>query len=81
MDTTEPPFVDGTITCGRLRGFRVRVQDDIANTGGFLILTRHLDEGYDNWVESYRDLAPFFKESGWAVKWDEPLTKLARPSA
>ena len=63
----------GRITAGENAGFFVRVEDDSANTGGYLILCWRdgTDEGFDNWVEKLTDLDEFFMESGWNVEWLE----------
>jgi hypothetical protein len=51
------------------------VQDDLSNTGGYLILTSassdvgtDLGEGYDYWVLG-NELEHFFQDSGWQVDW------------
>lgn len=80
MSDRAPPFVDGRITAGTMAGWVVRVEDDDANTGGYLILfwDERSDDGGDYWVEHYDDLEPFFKESGWEVVWEAPLDTLLR---
>ena len=63
----------GKITTGELAGYFCRIEDDTANTGGFLILCwlDGTDQGFDNWVECAADLDQFFEESGWNVQWLE----------
>jgi len=55
---------------------RVRVADDLDNTGGFLIYEwwdgsngPNDYQGFDSWVETRDDLQQFFAESGWQVDW------------
>ena len=62
----------GKIIAGDELGNYVKVVDDAANTGGFLILTSSasdMREGFDNWVKDKDDLARYFKESGWVIQW------------
>ena len=63
----------GRITTGEHAGFLVRVEDDSANTGGYLILCSRngTSEGFDHWVENKTDLDQLFIESGWNVEWLE----------
>ena len=55
----------------------VLVHDDNSNSEGLLILELWTDSdgpnprgAFDSWVESIPALEPFFKESGWAVRWN-----------
>lgn len=77
MESVHTPIgVPGTITEGEHAGWRVRVDEDTHNTGGYLIIItpagnfRNDPDGADYWVESLLDLDPFFTESNWNVTWD-----------
>ena len=62
----------GHIRKGKSAGWFVLVQDDSANTGGFLILTaKDIDfkEGFDGWVENTSFLEQYFQEAGWEIDW------------
>ena len=62
----------GKITTGQNMGHYVKVIDDSADTGGFLILTgptSDLKDCYDNWVEDSNALQAYFTEAGWRVLW------------
>ena len=62
----------GRILAGKEQGRYVKVIDDEANTGGYLILTAagsDMQNGFDCWVESADMLQRFFEESGWVVEW------------
>jgi hypothetical protein len=62
----------GRIVAGQELGHFVKVIDDGANTGGFLILTAaaaDMTGGFDCWVESKEMLQRFFHEAGWIVEW------------
>jgi hypothetical protein len=69
----------GKIRSGEHEGWYVRVQDDRADTGGFLVLvssnpTFESGKGFDDWVESSERLDDYFREAGWTVEWpDAPL--------
>ena len=62
----------GKIVAGQESGRYVKVIDDRANTGGFLILTAaasDMRDGFDSWVEDGEMLRRFFEEAGWIVEW------------
>tara|TARA_R110001592_G_scaffold289387_1_gene558572 strand:- start:63 stop:290 length:228 start_codon:yes stop_codon:yes gene_type:complete len=64
----------GVVLVGENVGWQVRIEDDSANTGGFLVLTSRdfsdpSTEAFDDWVEDKVALQEYFKESGWVVKW------------
>jgi hypothetical protein len=62
----------GRITAGDDTGSYVKVVDDAANTGGYLILTASapdMGDGFDNWVENKDVLTRYFIESGWTIEW------------
>ncbi|MCL2644173.1 MAG: hypothetical protein FWD51_01785 [Betaproteobacteria bacterium] len=62
----------GKIVAGQELGSHIKVIDDEANTGGFLILTaKALDmkDGFDSWVENREMLQRFFEEAEWTVEW------------
>lgn len=62
---------EGVITGGEYDGFSIRIDDDRANTGGFLILVwkEGSNEGFDNWVEAEKDIEQFLYESEWVIDW------------
>jgi len=62
----------GKIVAGDDAGWYVKVVDDTANTGGFLVLTSDrpdMTTGFDNWVETKEAVGSFFAESNWEVDW------------
>lgn len=62
----------GRIAKGSEEGKYIKILDDRANSGGFLVLTASdLDfhVGHDNWVESKAALLGYFRESGWLIDW------------
>lgn len=64
----------GKILSGEDLGRYVKVIDDSANTGGFLIVTAtgpDMREGFDSWVENGEMLRRFFEEATWDVEWSE----------
>ena len=64
----------GKIVGGQELGRYVKVIDDEASTGGFLILTASvpdMHDGFDSWVESTAMLQRFFEEAGWIVEWPQ----------
>jgi hypothetical protein len=64
----------GRIVEGDDVGSYVKILDDSANTGGFLILVasdRELVHGSDAWVENADQLAPYFVASKWEIAWIE----------
>jgi hypothetical protein len=66
--------VRGRITKGLSTGWFVLVQDDSANTGGYLILkAKSLDcsEGFDDWVENRGSLEQYSQVAGWQIAWLE----------
>ena len=72
---TIPINIKGYILDSDEREPYIIVQDDLANTGGYLILqSNHLDfttgTGHDCWVLK-DDLEDFFHETGWEVEWLE----------
>ncbi len=67
----------GQIIEGESAGWYLYIKEDAENTGGYLLLLSPepafsiLHEGYNNWVESFDDLAKFFNEAGWKIDWLE----------
>ena len=60
----------GLITEGEHSGFFVRIEDDKANTGGYLILVfKDENVGFDSWVETEKDLEQYFHEAEWKIEW------------
>jgi hypothetical protein len=66
----------GRITAGNERGRVVEVEDDSANTGGYLIFTYadpdRSPEAFDVWVEPFADIQKYLDESRWEVEWLDP---------
>jgi hypothetical protein len=66
----------GRITAGKERGRVVEVEDDSANTGGYLIFTYadsdRSPEVFDAWVESLGAVQTYFDGFGWEIEWLEP---------
>jgi hypothetical protein len=73
MSVTDKIGKKGRIKNGTHAGFFVRIQDDLQNTGGYLVLIwrETPSVGYDNWVKNLTDLDPFLCESGWNIEWLE----------
>lgn len=71
MSVTDKIGKKGRIKNGLHAGFFVRIQDDLQNTGGYLVLIwrETPSAGYDNWTENLTDLDQFFRESGWEIEW------------
>ena len=62
----------GKIVAGQEMGCYVKVIDDAANTGGFLILSAtapDMQNGFDSWVENGEMLQRYFEEAGWMIEW------------
>jgi hypothetical protein len=81
MSSSPALSVTGTIRTGDMAGYRVRVEDDFQNTGGYLICFWSESEpniGGDHWVEYYDHLLAALRDLDWNVTWDEPLEKLRR---
>jgi len=63
----------GRIKNGKYEGHTIRIDDDSAKSGGYVIRSWPDDTspGFDDWVESMEALEQFFKESGWDIEWLE----------
>jgi hypothetical protein len=65
--------VPGRIVDGQDAGSFVYIQDDIENTGGYLILqsgrVEDVQRGYDNWVEGWGGLEQWFRNCRWRIDW------------
>jgi hypothetical protein len=62
----------GKIISGDDAGWFVKVLDDSAATGGFLILTSrddHCVSGFDNWVADENALEQYLHEARWLIEW------------
>lgn len=73
--------IEGTMTGGPKVGCRVRAEDDLQGSGGFLIIywdPNRPNDGWDNWVETFDDITGFLKFRGWIVEWDTPIEALRR---
>ncbi len=69
----------GQILEGELKGWYIFIQDDLENTGGYLILFNASLEstdlrGFDAWVENRQSLDEYFRETKWKIQWldDKP---------
>ena len=65
----------GKILAGEKAGWHVLIEDDSADSGGFLIFksrTASLDDCFDSWVQSKAELDRFFDFAGWRVEWSGP---------
>lgn len=64
----------GRVERGRNVGWFILVEDDTANTGGYLVLKGPTPTlGYDDWVENFDALKGYFEESAWIIHWEESL--------
>lgn len=67
--------VVGKILEGRHQGWYIYVEDDLKNTGGYLIVVFNSlnasdsSEGYDRWAEDSSTIVEMFKSAGWKVRW------------
>lgn len=64
--------VVGRVVEGDETGSYLKVVDDSANTGGYLVLTSanvDMSDAFDNWVEDHESLSRYFAESRWVVNW------------
>ena len=66
----------GTVSGSEHANHRVRVVDDVANSGGFLIYEwwdgsngPNENHAFDNWVENREHLESYFREWGVNVEW------------
>lgn len=62
----------GLILHGSQSGWFVKVVDDSAESGGFLVFTADNQEmrgAFDGWVEKYEDLPQYFSEKKWQIEW------------
>ena len=70
--------VVGHVLNGDHSGHVVRIENDNASTGGFLVFERwdghqgpNHDGWFDSWVEDEAALRRFFDSAGWEVRWSE----------
>ena len=64
----------GRIISGQEQGCYVKIQDDRANTGGYLVLigkNRDFSPGSDDWVQDLDQLNRYFEVSAWTIEWLE----------
>jgi hypothetical protein len=62
----------GLIVSGDECGSYVKIVDDSANTGGYLIFTSSqpdMKTGFDDWVQSYDALLQYVAEAKWKIAW------------
>jgi len=74
-----PIGIEGRILNGEHLEMRVRVEDDSANTGGYLVYQwwsgsagPNTNGAFDDWVESMEQLEEYFMETGWRIQWASP---------
>ena len=72
-----PIGIEGRIENSEHPSHVVLVQNDIVNTGGFLVLESwagsngpNENGAFDSWVENIAALEQFFTESGWVIQWN-----------
>jgi hypothetical protein len=80
--------VAGRITNSPKSSHRVRVEDDAANTGGFLVYEwwngtngPNAHHAFDSWVESMDDLTQFIEASGWIIQWPDAGVGAGTPAS
>jgi hypothetical protein len=64
----------GEIIEGEYQGWKVLIQDQCEETGGYLIQVFRVkpgdpDGGFDYWVGGMDSLESFFRQAGWRVVW------------
>lgn len=61
----------GRILDGQYSGWNIKVLDDSAVTGGYLICywPENPSEGFDDWVDSMSSLNGYFDEFGARILW------------
>jgi len=65
----------GKILEGDDAGFFVKIQHDVEDTGGFLILVsedKTFEKGFDDWVQDTESLQGYIAESQWVIDWMDP---------
>ncbi len=70
-----PTDTIGRIIAGDECGSFVKVMNDSASTGGYLIFTSpnpDFSEGFDNWVANAEQLEGYFLQSMWQIEWLPP---------
>ncbi len=70
---TIPIGVIGRILNAGMQEPYILVQDDLSNTGGYLVLQSNdpaFITGHDSWVLE-NELYEFFRDSGWEIEWPE----------
>jgi hypothetical protein len=68
--------IPGKVLNGAHPNMMIRVDDDAANTGGYLIFQwwdgsngPNEHGAFDDWVESQAALERYFALTGWSVEW------------
>ena len=68
----------GSILNSAKQSHMIRVSDDSANTGGFLIFQwwkgstgPSQNAAFDDWVEDEQELNRYFDQSSWEIRWTE----------
>jgi len=64
----------GIIQQGDNEGWYVFIQDDVENTGGYLVIVAkspdlNSTEGFDGWAEDIDALEGYIQESKWVIDW------------
>ena len=61
------------IVSGKYKGWFIWVKDDMADSGGYLVI-QSLDvefcgDGFDNWFISIEDVEKYFINNNWKLEW------------
>jgi len=63
--------VDGVIMEGIKTGWKIRIEYDPEDTGGYYIFTSRNNENHDVWVATMEDLKEVFIETKWVISWSQ----------
>jgi len=73
-----PIGVRGRVLNGQHPNMKIRVDDDVEDTGGFLIYQwwdgsngPNEHGAFDDWVESRASLERYIANVGWTVEWEK----------
>lgn len=69
-----PIGVGGTIKSGKYTNWKIEIQDDTKDSGGYFILITNPNntsqkEGFDDWVENNAQLQQYFIEAAYVIDW------------
>ena len=77
-----PIGITGRIRNGEHADMHVRVEDDAASTGGYLVFQWWKDSdgpnpngAFDDWVESIEQLDTYFGSTEWIIDWETSTTQ------